>query len=302
MLMKILITLLCIFFLACHQGQMTSFPPGGLNYPTDIATGDSSFYIYQYKDSLSIEDSLEAADYGRYFLHGYDEPNLSIKPQEELVFRFTCEISNSYPIVINLKMNQLIVKERVKGWLYPVFDNERLSKSEQKQLQYSELYFRLSGEKKKIDLKRRPYLDSLIKIYPKLTDVSAYQELKNKAALKAPEKLQYSIKIVPISPEKFNQLVSLINESGFWTMRKESWCEFPPNDGSYFKLEANTASHYKIVGSPSCENDNRKFTLACQEIINAAGMTKQLPLIWDGKTSTIYDSIKIPDVKIRQPN
>ena len=147
----------------------------------------------------------------------------------------------------------------------------------------------------------RPYLDSLLGVYPKMTDASAYQELRKKATLETTEKFQYLIKVVPISHEKFNQFVKLINESGYWNMEKESWCKYVPTDAAYFTLEANTPKQFKIVGSPSCENDYRKFTKICQAIVDAAGYNKEIQLIWDGGTKTLDDTLKIPEVPINQP-
>jgi hypothetical protein len=255
--------------------------------------------MYQYKDSLLVLDSLDAAEYGRYFLTAFDEPNLSIAPRQKTVFRFIYESWLSHPIVINLTADQITVKQGISGWLYPDFNIDRLSAREQEQLRRAEWYFRTGYEKIK-NPRWHSYFDSVFKLYPHLADIETYKRLHQRGEIPIRAKYQYAQKIIPISRQQYNSTVSAITASGFWRMPRESGCEYPPMDGAGFILEANTDTQYKIVSSPSCPDDYRKFTLACQDLVNLAGLEKQIKLIWDGGTISADSSTFVPEVPLEE--
>lgn len=296
--LQIICSFLLIMASACQPKEEIAFPVGGLNYPRHVTGQDSSFYIYQYKDSLDVLDSLRTADYGRYFLRGFDEANLSIAPQSETVFRFIYEVWVSQPVVIKLTQNKLIVKQGLGGWLYPDFNIDRLNEDDQAQLNRSEWYFRIGYEKIKLPL-WLSYFDSLLRRYPNLQDINNYAALRQKAIVYQHEKYRYSTAVIAISKTQYNSIVEKISASGFWSMRRESNCKNVPTDAGGFSLEANTANHYKIVSSASCPDDTRKFTIVCQEIVNLAGLGQKIRLIWDGSAST-GDTIQIPEVPLEE--
>ncbi len=294
--MKYFVVIFTTYFIACQQKM--EYPAGGLDYPKVVEVKDSSFWIYQYKDSLPVLDSLKAIDFGRFFLHNFNEPNLSTLPQEKEVFRLIYDEFSSEPFVINLTETNITVKRGIKGWAYPYYNQEKLSEHEQELESQSERYFRVAERWKKDPL-RAAYLDSLLKVFPDMNNPVAYQTLLNKTIDYGPIPFQYSAQIIPITRKTFDSLVNLINASSYWSMERESDCEYIPADASSFTLEANTPYKYKIVGSASCENDYRNFTKACQEIVNHARLSNKINLIWSGGT-TIVDSI--PEVQLSSPN
>src|SRR6267154_564746 len=108
--------LLSILF-SCHSNNdiVIEFPKGGYPYPTTIDKKSENFPSYPLKDLLKGDDSFRIAYYGDLFLKALDEPNLSIKKQATIVFRFTYEAPMRQPLVVNFTENEIIIKEGIKG-------------------------------------------------------------------------------------------------------------------------------------------------------------------------------------------
>ena len=269
------------------------FPSGGFSYPEFVSIQDSAFYIYQYKDSLSPLDSLDAANFGEHFLSSFDEPNLSIQPGETVVFRFTYQDNSRYPIIINVTPTKIVVKEGKSGWLYPGFDIEKLTIDEKEKLICYEWYLR-TGHKKMNNPLLKPYLDSLFDRYPKMGSVEAFVALRKKAEIPKPSKFDYKKSIVHISERQFEELALEISNSGFWRMAKDEWCKNVPMDYTSLTLEVNTPKQYKIVTYPSCPDDTSKLILAFQKIVDLARLNNKIELLWGGSVR----SIDIPEVPL----
>jgi hypothetical protein len=111
----------------------------------------------------------------------------------------------------------------------------------------------------------------LSKTNPELLNANYYKYLLDKSANYGKEKFEYSLTKVPLKRKNFTHLVNLINESGYWKLPFDNWCDDIPSDASAFTFEANTPKKYNIVKSISCPDDSTKYIKACQELINYAG-------------------------------
>jgi hypothetical protein len=138
-----------------------------------------------------------------------------------------------------------------------------------------------------------------VKSKPQLSDLYYYRDLQNKSADAGSQKFEYSIKEIPITNKMFVQLVNMINESGYWKLSHENICDYPPSDASTFILETNTPTKYKYVSSIECPGDTSKYRKACQELINYAGMGKEIKLIWNGAATTA-EPVKIKELKLQE--
>jgi len=138
-------------------------------------------------------------------------------------------------------------------------------------------------------------MDSLLKIYPQLTDVNYYWELVNKKFLRT-DTMQYATTKIAITHKDFLHLVSMINLSGYWAMPHEFDCVPTSMDGYGFHLEANTPKRYNIVGFGSCEMNTpmqKKFVAACQEMMKYAKLDNKIDLAsgWKAEFAPV-DTIK----------
>ena len=55
------------------------------------------------------------------------------------------------------------------------------------------------------------------------------------------------------------------------------------------------------MNSTSCPDDTTKYVKACQELLNYAGMGKEIELIWSGAVTT-EEPIKIRELKLTEIN
>jgi hypothetical protein len=124
------------------------------------------------------------------------------------------------------------------------------------------------------------YFDSLSKIYPELLDPNYYKYLLDKSSSDK-EKFEYSLQRIPIKKKRFLSLVNQINESEYWQLPFDNWCNHPPSDAGGFTLEVNTPKKYNVVFTLSCPADSTKYIKACQELVKYAKMDDEIKLIWD---------------------
>jgi hypothetical protein len=280
--------------ISCDDDEIV-YPDGGYDYPRYVEVKDTTFYFYPLKDILSTKDSFEAAN-SYSFLQGFNEYNLSLRPNDKPVFRLTYY---GYPTaIITLLSDEIIVKEFTSGALYQLPDTIKLSNREKKDFDILERFFPLNDTSYK--KWKKIYLDSLSKANPELLDPNYYKYLLEKTGVYK-GKFEYSSKKIPITKKTFDYLVNQINRSGFWQLPFENWCDNIPTDVDAFVLEANTSKKYNVVNSLSCPDDSTKYTKACQELIKYAQMDNAIKLIWDGRATTdTPDPIKIRELKLTE--
>ena len=266
------------------------YPDGGYDYPKKIE--DSNYYFYPFRDSFPKKDSpAKATDFLYCF---FDEPNLSIGPKNEDIFRFFLLGFKQTPVIIVLKKNSLIVKKARTGEFF-VKDTDRLTPLERLHYRilfnplHRNVYFELLSSKKSVD--------SLSKLYPKLFDKEYRKYLSDKAA-KVPNKLfKYTTVQKAIPYREFYRIVSLINKSGYWKLPMHLTSKEESSDGFEYILEANTAKKYNCVFADDF-NDEEDFKKACQELVACAGLDVRT-VGWNKGIQLCYDStLKRPSRQI----
>ena len=255
-------------FLSCNSSDKITieFPDGGYAYPLLIDKNREEFFYYQFKDSLTKDDSLRTAYYGGYFFKALDEPNLSLKYYGKINFRFVYEGPFEQPLVINFTENEIVIKEGVKGVIYPKTDESKFSEIERQHFSLLRRRYPLTDSiKNKGD---KQYIDSMLKLYPSLMDPSYYMYLLKKIELPITEKFIYTTKRINISKQEFLKIVDTINRSGYWNFPFKIECGNMPTDVSGYSLEANTIDRYKIVTELDCDDTN--FKILCRKLVSFA--------------------------------
>lgn len=254
------------------------YPAGGYNYPDKTTRIDTNDYAFPVRDVISTRDSFHSVYYERYWYKSYDEPNLSIKPWGEDIFRMTFKSAFGDGAIITLLENKIISKQRIKGDPYPEYDSTKLTPLERHF--YELLYWNfpiqsLNGE-------RRKRLDSIADVYPQILDPVFYRDLLDKSRVPNKNILDFTTKEIPISKRKYYRLIDHINSSGYWTMPYKTECEgYSIADGYIVFLEANTSRKYNLVTGIGCPSDEMKFIKVCQEIIDAANLNRPINILPD---------------------
>jgi len=281
--------------ISCNDDEII-YPDGGYDYPKYVEVKDTTFYFYPLKDILSTKDSFETAN-SYSFLQGFNENNLSLRPNEKPIFRLT--YNGAPPAIITLLRDEIIVKEFINGAWYQSPDTTKLSSREKKHFDILERLFPLNDTSYK--KWKKIYLDSLSATNPELLNPKYYKYLLEKTGVFSKSEFEYSSKKISISKKAFDNILDQINKSGFWQLPFDNWCDNYPTDVSGFLLEANTPKKYNVVNSVSCPDDSTKYTRACQELIKYAQMDSVIKLIWDGSVTTETPArIKIRELKLTE--
>ena len=246
--------------------QNIHYPNGGYDYPGTISPGDSNYYLYPIKNLIPRQDSFLFVD-AHYLFQSFQEPNLSIKPSGEDIFRLTREGGLIWPTVITITNKEIVVKQATSGSPYPERDENQLDSLERFHYYILERYFPLDeGRYKAYNL---DYIDSMIKLYPKLLDPKYYSYLREKAIVKS-KQFVYTTKRINITGEKFKSIVDEIDSSRYWSLPFRNECETPPDDGFGYMLEANTKSKYNVAIYSLCPPDTSAFMKVCTELMKYA--------------------------------
>jgi hypothetical protein len=260
------------------------YPAGGYDYPKNIAAKDSNLYFYPLKDIEPKRDAFRSS-YDYLVYRPFDEPNLSIKPQEKTTLRFSF-FDKPDPIIIVINEDSITIKTGDVASIYDT-DSSQLSETEKFHLEILERRYPIDQPVKNLFLKS--YLDSLAKRYPQLLDVNYYHKLYEKSYRRNENIFKYSIKKIGISRLQFYKLIEHINTLGFWKLPYRIECvEIMTDDFAYF-LELNTPNQYKIVKAVGCPDETTNFLKLCEKIVQQAGMQKQIHLRFDGAV----DSMKL---------
>jgi hypothetical protein len=254
-------------------------PQGGYSYPKANANVDTNDYSYPIKDLINERDSFRLAYYQRYWHQAFNEPNLSIRPQDQDVFRLTYQNFAGDAIIITLFENKIVAKQAVKGDPYPEYDSTRLSPLER--YHYEILYWNFPIQHPRYKGYWRRHLDSLARVYPQLLDAFYYRQLLDKSLVATNDPLQYAKTEIPISKNKYYRIVNHINSSGYWKMSYETDCIDVWTDGYAYFLEANTKDRYNIVLRTGCTTDEIPFAKVCQELINAASLERSIKILFE---------------------
>jgi hypothetical protein len=253
-------------------------PDGGFDYPKNVSDKDTNFYYYPLKDIEPARDAFYDS-YTWLFYQCFNEPNLSLKPQPKETFRLTYSAAFHANTIISLTEDQITVKKGSSSDCYGQYDTARLTNIEKFHFELLNRKFPIDTSGKKYP-RMKHYYDSLVKLYPQLLDPSYFHKLYDKVIPDRSKKFTYPVTMIHLTKEQRNSWIEQLDSSGFWPMTYDVKCEEPPMDGYAFTLEANTKKKYKIVTVYSCPGDTTQFTKACQKLVDLAGLTKEIKLVW----------------------
>ena len=236
-------------------------------------------YDYSASAYKSIADSFYTRLYRKQWCLAYDELDLSVKPLKQPVFRLVYETAFGEAAVFIVNKNELIIKQPLMGNPYRTYDSLKLSGMER--LHFRVLKRNFPIQEMDSQNRRKPVVDSLAKIYPKLLDPNYYSYLLDKSFKPDSIPFKYSVKKVALSESKYNEIVNQINSSGYWELPRHVECDYDYTDGYGIILEANTPKKYKIVSIGICSEKALKFSKACQAIINVANLDKKIIIVSD---------------------
>lgn len=273
---KLILLFYFIFSFASCNSKI-NFPEGGYNYPVDISKIDTNVFSYPKALKANRKDSFHSSYYGYYWYKGFNEPNLSTRPQSQITFRLVYETAFGSTSIFTITPNQILVKQLLRGKFYPENDTMKLDKLERLHFRILENHFPLDGIP--ADSRWKKPMDSFAIIYPKLLDPVYYRYLLDKSSVMDTIPLQYSIKKIPISYEKFNEIAEQINASGYWQLPFTVKCDGEYLDGYGFSLEANLPERYNCVELSNCPEEAEKFSWACQAIVDACNLENKINLI-----------------------
>ena len=279
--MKYLSLLFFLIILGCSAHNKESriiFPSGGYNFPEKIKPSDSNFCFYPLKSIMPRRDSFNVAYQSLYFLKSFKEPNLSLRPTKEVVFRLTY-IDPGGAYILTLTRNNVTIKKWIKGLIFPEQDENKLTELEKCQL--NTLRWNFPFDVKKSSEGRQFLADSMLKLYPQLISADYYRSLLDKSAVKGSKGVSFSTKVISITEFEFGRLVELINLSGYWQLPYNTSCYDIPTDAGGFILEANTGIKFNVVCGATCGDKPSNFIKACQEFINIAKLEKEINLFWN---------------------
>jgi uncharacterized CHY-type Zn-finger protein len=261
---------------ACEPA--VKYPAGGYSYPEAIDKRDSNFHYYPLKDVMTLKDSFNNV-FGAWYHAAFDEPNLSLKGRDKEVFRLIYGDFEIKPLIIILTDGKLIVKTGNSQHTVEAYDMARLTKREQQHFELLQSWFPLDDTARRHPVQK--YLDSTAGADPELLDPGYYMALIKKSIPPNKEPFTYSTKIIPLSKAAYSGFIDDINQSGYWKLPYFIKCNEAVTGGSVYSLEANTKHQYNMVWKHICPNDTSKFTKLCQKIVDYAGMSKEIDLIWE---------------------
>src|SRR5450432_482362 len=265
-------------FFSCKNHPTHSYPDGGYSYSSLIAAEDSDFYFVPLRNKFTRKDSLFYSY--QYQLYKYfDEPNLSLHPEDSDVFRFVIGGPFDEPIIIKLVGHEMVVKTMTSL-------NSMISFSDGKLTDLEALHYHILERRYPIGEKAykpwvKHYLDSMVAIYPRLMDVKYYDYLIKKRIVPADSPFVYATKKITLDPLQYDSFIHLLDTSGYWKLPYWVECKEPPMDGWGFDLEANTQEKYNFVATSLCgkNDESTKFKKACMLLIEYAGLSKKFNLL-----------------------
>jgi hypothetical protein len=280
--------LLCLTLLtACRQEKKYSnivYPEGRYPYPNHVEEKSKDFPFYPLRDSMSVLDSSSAVWFGRITLPAYKEPNISLAPMGEEIFRFVAAAAQGSRIIITLKQHEITVKtngEYPYTSPFPEVDTTKLNQLEKFHYDILMRWFPIP-EKRSLETKpwRLHYLDSMTAVYPELLSTAYYFELSEKMLVPKKEKFVYTEEHISITKKQFNDWVALLNKSGYWQLPFTKECHFGHADGILYIMEASTKEKYNCVEWNSCPGDTSNFYKVCDSLAKLAHLEKHVQVFW----------------------
>jgi len=190
---------------SCHDAPIV-YPQGGYNYPKTVE--DSNDYTYPIKDSFPPRK--HPIDPYKFLMPFFDEPNISLAPKPNPVFRLFLFGSHSPAVITLIKDSIIIKKSHDEFWLR---DTSILTPDEKIQLRLlsRKSSYRYITERA---AKSTKFKDSLLKLYPRLFD-EGYRDTLYKKDRDNPIRnmsFHYTVTRKQITHIEYYELVNLINK------------------------------------------------------------------------------------------
>ena len=256
------------------QGNI-NFPKGGYNFPEKINPKGTDFLFYPVKDSFTSNDSFYTAFYEKKIYDAFNEPNISLKPSDKIIFRFfyapPC-------YMITLSKNEIIIKKGLDSFIVNR-DESKLTAIENYHLNILESSYPISKKIKNCQPSQKRFLDSMIKIYPELLEEKYFNYLLEKGFPPLKNPYKYSITSIKLTDKEVEDIITGINTSGYWNFPVALACKYEDQatDGASFTLECNNGINYNIVRSGDC-SESTAFSRACQKLIKYAGLDNEIKI------------------------
>jgi hypothetical protein len=247
------------------------FPEGGYPYSKNLNAQQEQFYFDPVKAEISKKDSVLIASDCPQLFQAFDEPNISISPPANPIIRmifFTGRLG--YEAFVTMTEAEIIAKETKSGYAMTYSDETKLDSLERRHFYLLRKCFPFNEYDGDVRTKR--YLDSLIRVFPKLNESAYYVKLRRRAKGVSKEPFSYRSWKVPISKEIYDSIVGLINKSGFWKLPYINYeCDEGAMDGgdSYI-LEVATPKKYQVVNHAKCYHNSTPLDKACKALIKAS--------------------------------
>ncbi|RYG52622.1 MAG: hypothetical protein EOO01_06260 [Chitinophagaceae bacterium] len=275
-LVLLVMSVLALTILVIVVDQKSRCHSGGYSYSSRIEAKDSNHFAYPLRNKLEGHAGFFYTYIGTYWRNGYDEPNISLRPLPRPIFRLIFEASYQRNMVIAFGEGEMIVKRQLKGSISPDFDSTKLTSEERVHFLALSRYANFGYFAK--EHYRKTLVDSLARVNPKWLEPAYLDSLIRKVITPSPEKLTYSTTRIPLSTSQYSELICAIDASNYWTLPFEQPCLMEVSAGHIYTLEANTQCRYNIVQRSSCGHEDKAFTVACQRIIDFAGLGKEIVL------------------------
>lgn len=272
----LILLLLAIFAFGCgEQAEQYDYTvTGGHKFLTEI-TADSTFPYHPLKGKMPRRDSFNNAFYAAAFIDAFEEPNISLRPTANPVFRFIYQCTSNPAYVITISKNEIIIKEGQQLHYLSTKDTLMGAKDDSL-LDIFKKRFPIKQGDTTLNTAERNNLDSLVNIYPELLRASYYDSLIRRAYSPLASPFKYKASKKAITEKEFYALFKLINQHGYWKMPYNIRCDNPPTDGCVFSLEGNSATQYNFVKSGTCGGAPLAFDSICHAITKAAGLTGKI--------------------------
>lgn len=257
--MKFLALVFIVFLISCNTKIRHQY--GGYDYPKNINNLDTSFSYYPIKDTVSPKDSFYIASNSSLYKL-FDEPNLSLKPFKQTIFRLTYLTARGTVIIITLKQGLLTKKEGLSDTVFS-FDTSKLTKLE-KLLYFIGYPLREFSN----NIRERKYNDSMIQLYPQMLSPQYHMMLRQKVFVRLNKPFNYAVENIALSNREYTSLIDEINLSGFETLKYSYECKLDFADGYTMILEANTENKYYVASTSGCTNENEALSNVCEKILS----------------------------------
>ena len=125
----LLLFILLFAIISCNNEEIV-YPEGGYPYLKNVAKDDTNFYFLPIRNTIDRRDSINVL-FEKYVYTSFNEPNLSIVPPAEDLFRFKYYGWPGDEAIIALFKDKIVIKEKKIGSPYNAPNKNALDSLEQ---------------------------------------------------------------------------------------------------------------------------------------------------------------------------